>query len=600
MVSDVVLDHVSSVLRGLSPADATQKIKELAGHYGVTKATIHRYAAVRGIRFRRERKTKGQSAATREILLEASALQLASRRTSNEIPLPACDAKEILEDSGIETGGVSTSRFVARLRQEKISAKDILRPAPHQRLLSDYPNHVWQFDVTNCLQYFLDEKKGLGERDTEMTMYKNKIVKTAKAIKKELLRYVVVDHCSGAFYFQYFYATGERAADGSAFLFRAMRPKDELIKKLWNGESAPKLGKFRMHGVPFMLVCDRGSIATAKANQALFDALHIELKPHMPGNPRAKGAVEGMMHYINRFEARLKLERPSDLDELNRWALDWGIRINGEKLMRGVAPRSILWSYITTEQLRLCPEEELFRLLIKEPAFTRIVDGSCLISVDNRRYQIPDPQAAWQKVSVVRHPYEYPNIEVHCNGNVWLCQPIPEDQYGRLTNGVHYGEYKGIKHTETQKTKTEMEKKAETWGLKWKGTGDKRMAEAPPVGFESPLQVFGHHADKVGNIEFIERKGTPLEIKHAEEPVNTAITSGAAEVPRSVASRKISFTELLKKLRAEIGTIAPALNAELRAQYENGIEINKAEEVIRAINDGSWNAVPFETVSLTG
>jgi hypothetical protein len=501
----------------------------------------------------------------------------------------------------LATGGVSTSRFLARMRQEKISAKDILRATPHQRLLSDHPNHVCQFDVTNCIQYFLDDQKGLGERDTEMTMYKNKIVKTAKAIKKELLRYVYVDHCSGAFYVEYFYATGEKAADGSAFLYRAMRPKDELIKQRWNGQSAPKLGKFRMHGVPFILVVDRGSIATAKANQALFEALRIELKPHMPGNPRAKGAVEGMMKYINRFEARLKFQRPADLNELNRWALDWCIYINAEKLMRGVAPRSVLWSYITADQLRLCPDEDLYRLLIREPVITRQPKGDRIISVDNLRYQIPDSQAAWQTVRVVRHPYEYPNIEVHFNGNVWLCQPIDADKYGRLTNGTHYGAYKSPKHTETQKAKTEMEKTAEAWGLKFKGTGDKRIADAPPVGFESPLKVFGHQADKVGNIEFIEKKGTPLDVNHPEEPENKPITSDAAQVSRTVAQRMISVTEVLKKLRAEMGKIPQWINADLHARYDDtGIEINTAEEVIAKIIDGTWNEVPCETVSLTG
>jgi len=50
----------------------------------------------------------------------------------------------------------------------------------------------------------------------------------------------------------------------------------------------------------------------------------------------------------------------------------------------------------------------------------------------------------------------------------------------------------------------------------------------------------------------------------------------------------------LKKLRAEIGTIVPARNAELRAQFENGIEINKAEEVIRQIADGTWSVSEFD------
>jgi hypothetical protein len=600
-VSETILDHVSSSLSGLQPTDATKRIKELAVHYGVTPATINRWAAARGIRFRKERKTKGMSGASREILLNASTLLLTSRRTSNEIPLPACDAKMMLEDSGIETGGVSTSRFLCRLRQEQISAKDLLKSSPHVRLLSNHPNHVWQFDVTNCLQYFLDAKKGMGERDCEMTMYKNKIVKTAKAIKKELLRYAVVDHCSGAFFFHYFYASGERAADGSEFLFRAMRPKDELIKKTWNGESGAKLGKFRMHGVPFMLISDRGSILTAKANQALMDALRVDLQLHMPGNPRAKGAIEGLMKYINRFEGRLKFQRPADLDELNRWALDWCIYINAAVKMRDVAPRSVMWSYITAEQLRLCPEEDLYRLLIKEPTITRTADGSRLISVDNRSYQIPDPQVeAGQKVNVVRHPYEYPKIEVHCNGFVWLCDPIPEDIFGRLTNGTQYGTYQSPKHTETQKAKTEMEKTAEGWGLTWKGTGDKRMAVAPPVGFISPLTVFGHHADKVGNLEFIERRGTPLDVKEPELPENTVLKVDAAQVSRGIAARRISFVEFLKQLKAEIGVITPKMNSDLRTKYENGIEIKEAEEVIRAIQEGTWNVEANRAMELTG
>jgi len=598
-VTESILDHVEASLRGLTVSEASQKMKDLAGHYGVPVATVNRWAKKRNLRWRKVKSNKGTSAVSRETLKEASAMLLATRRTSNQIALPACDAKEILEDSGIDTK-VSTSWFLSRMRQEQISAKDLLRPSPHQTLLSDHPNHVWQFDVTNCLQYFLDERKGLGERDTEMTMYKNKVVKTAKAIKKELLRYAVVDHCSGAFFFKYFYASGEKASDGSAFLFEAMRPKDEMIKRTWNGSSGTKLGKYRFHGVPFILIADRGSIMTAKANQALFDALRIDFQLHLPGNPRAKGAIEGLMHYLNRFEGRLKFQRPADLDELNRWALDWCIYANAALKMRNIAPRSVLWSYITQDQLRLCPEAELFHLLIREPTIRRKANGARIISVDNLEYQIKDSQASGQWVDVVRHPYEYPAVEVHFNGKVWLCQPIEKDRYGRLTNGVSIGTYKAIKQTETQKAKTEMEKKAEAWGLSWKGTGDKRRAEAPPVGFVSPLQVMGHQADKVGNLEFIDKRGTPLEIKEPELPANETMRMDAATVSRGIVSRRISLIELLKQVRTEIGVISPPLNGELRERYAEGIEIAEVDSVIRAIADGTWPMGEHRAMESTG
>lgn len=599
-VSETILDHIHKSLRDLSNGEASAKAKELATHYGVSVQTVFRWAGMKGLRWRKEKATKGASSVSRDAAVKAGTLLFVSKRSSKDIPLPACDAKEILDDSGLDTGGVTTSWFLARMRKEKVSAKDILRPSPHQRLLSDHPNHVWQFDVTNCLQYFLEEKRGMGERDADMELYKNKIVKTARQIRKELLRYAVVDHCTGAFYFRYFYATGERAIDGSQFLFEAMRPKDEIIERTWNGTAASKIGKYRFHGVPFVLVADRGSIVAAKANQNLFDSLRINLEPHLPGNPRAKGAIEGLMKIINRFEGRLKFERPADLADLNRRALDWCIGYNGTKDMRGVAPRSVLWSRIAEKQLRLCPDETLYRLLIREPDFERTADGSRIIQVDHRFYRIEDPNAAYQKVKVVRHPYEYPNIEVHFNGYVWLCQPIAMDEYGRLADGVRYGEHKGIKHTEAQKAKTEMERVAAQWGLKFKGAGEKRIAEAPPVGHVSPLQVFGHQADKVGNVEFIEKRGTPLEIKEPEMPANESLPMDAAKVSRGIASRRISIVELLKKLKDEIGVVSPALNEAIRARYGSGIEIKEAEEVIAQIQEGTWLKEETEAIHSTG
>jgi hypothetical protein len=608
MISETILNHVYSSLAGLKDGEAGRKAAELAAYYGVKRQTVFRWAAKTGLRWRKERADKGKTSVPKDSLLAAGAILNACKRTSQEIPMPACDAKEILEDSGIDTGGVSTRYFLAKLRENSLSARDLLRPPPHQTLLSEHPNQVWQFDVTNCIQYFLDDK-GMGERDADMTLYKNKIVKTAKQIKKELLRYVAVDHCTGAFYFRYFYASGEKARDGADFLFEAMRPKDELIQRLW--PEAPsdlsecphaersyrgKLNKYHFHGVPFMLVTDKGSIVAAKANQALLDSLRVKLEPHLPGNPRAKGAVEGLMHIINRFEARLKLQRPGSLEELNRWALDWCIMFNAVRDMRGVAPRSAMWSRITKEQLRLCPDEQLYRLLIREPTINRRADGARLISLDGMKYQVPDPNCVKQWVNVVRHPFEYPAVEVHFNGYVWLLQPIPVDEYGRLTNGTPYGEYKAVKHTETQSAQTEMEKIAVNWGLTWKGTGNKRRAEAPPAGQESPLKVFGHQADKV-KVDFINRAGSELEVKQPEMPENKPKSIDSFEVERSITPRLIPISEFLIRLVKAAGPISKELNQQLRAQYGENIEFSEAEEVIREMASGFRHRATIKNVA---
>lgn len=587
-----VLNHVYQSLRDLPPGTVYPKAAGLARHYGVTVQTVYRWAARRGLHWRSERSTKGATRVPDDALIKASKLLAACRRTTNQITMCACDAKEVLEDSGIDTGGVSTSWFLAKLRQRAASARHITRPAPHVRLLSEHPNHVWQFDVTNCIQYFLDDHKGrpcaLGERDPDMELYKNKIVRTARGIRKELLRYAAVDHCSGAFYFRYFYTSGERAIDGSTFLFEAMRPKDALIARHFPEKADRLRGVYPFHGVPFMLVADRGSIATAKANQALFDALRAELVTHLPGNPRAKGAIEGLMHITNRFEALLKVQRPASLDQLNGWALDWSIKYNGTKLMRDIAPRSAFWSTITKEQLRICPDEEVYRLLVREPTFTRTADGAGYISVDNRSYHIPDPNAAYQKVTVVRHPYEHPAVEAHVNGHVWLCAPVGRERYGRLADGVPYGQHRAPRQTDAQRAKTEAEKAAPEWGITYKGTGDHRRAISPPVGHQSPLKVFGHQAEKVGNVGFVPRPGTPLDIRHPEAPANDPITVDAPAPSHTIIEREIPIAEFLRRLVQRAGRITPAQNREIRERYGASIAVTEAEEIIRGHEEQAY------------
>ncbi len=463
-------------------------------------------------------------------------------------------------------------------------------PAPHSGSFSDHPNHVWQFDVTNCFQYFLDKRKGMGERDEELELSRNKIVRTAKTIRRELLRYAVVDHCSGAFYFRYFYATGERKEDGAQFLFEAMRPKEDL--------SPACKGKYHFQGVPFLLVADKGSIVAAKANQALFESLKMDLETHLPGNPRAKGAIEGLMKHLGPFESRLRLRRPSSLDELNAWALDWCIYVNAGRMMRGVAPRSALWSTITREQLRICPDERLYKLLMREPVIERTADGSCFVSVDGRAYRVPDTESARKKVKVVRHPFEYPSVEVHFNGRVWLCEPVERDRYGRLTDGVRYGEYRSPKQTETQVAKKEMEKTAVEWGVTWTGTGEKRRAIAPPVGHESPLQVFGNHADKVPeNVQFIERQGVPLDVEEPGPLTEQPARKGPIEVSRTGVSRMVSLANLLSRLAEEMGAVPREINRALREAYPDGVPADQLEAIINEIRDGRVAALATESRS---
>lgn len=550
-------------------------VEGLAAKHLVSPATIYRWANEAGLRWRKERTDKGARAVGKDDARTMGALLMASRRLSNKVPLPACDAVAILRDSGMLTDEVSTSTCLRALREHRVSARDITRPTPHRNLRAEHPNHVWQFDVTNCIQYFLDGKKGLGERDTEMTMYKNKVVKTAKNIKRELLRYVVVDKASGAFFFRYFYASGERAADGLVFLYEAMRPKADE--------------RYRFHGVPRIIYADRGSIAKAQAVRNMLDALKVELTAHLPGNPRAKGAVEGWMHHIDAFEARLKLQRPRDLDELNSWALDWTVYVNAAKSFRDTgSSRSALWSLVRSEQLRLCPDWDLLVRVMKTNGERRLVSGDLTISFDGNTYRLPDSAQARRHVMVSYNAFDYPNVEVAAeDGTVYYLSPLMKDVFGQYEDAVTFGEFKAHKHTPTQQAKGEMEGIAEGWGLTWTGTADKRKADAPPVGYETPLQVFGHQADKVGNVAFMDKRGTEVELTATPEPRMLPLVKALAEVVDRL-GRRLTRDEY-QALSTRYGNAIPEDEVMRIVESLKG----KEAEVERHIEDGKilhWRA----------
>ena len=488
-------------------------VRSLAVLYDVALGTIYRWhKQACPDTERKERADKGARSISEDMAEALGAMIFATKRQSQKILMSASTAKEVAQDSNMPMPDVCTSTINRRLREIQMSKAKIKQPSPHVRLATKHPNQLWEFDVSNCIQYHLVADKGLQERDLEMEFYKNKL-KNFKVIKRELLRYVAVDHCAGPFFLRYFYTTGETSLNAAEFFLAAFQKKKDE--------------RYRFHGVPFYLYVDRGSAVKAEMIQGLLDRLSITCINHLPGNPRAKGLVEGLHDYIERnFESRLNFHRPHDLQEVNDWAFDWAVKVNAAVKFRNTAPRSQLWSYITNAQLRLCPPEEVYRHLLRAKPEKRKVQG-LRIAYEGKFYNVPDVNLHNEWVEVTYSPYEYPNILV---SHEYLDHPLSlspcaeKDQYGRVTDGaVVFGpkengelNYKRHKDTETQKRLKNAEKTLEEWGLTMKGTGDKRRAVAPALGKEK-LTVFGNQADKVGNIAFMDKPGTALPIEMAVE-----------------------------------------------------------------------------------
>jgi hypothetical protein len=142
-------------------------------------------------------------------------------------------------------------------------------------------------------------------------------------------------------------------------------------------------------------------------------------------------------------------------------------------------------------------------------------------------------------------------------------------QGGFSVNAAIIGrEYKSQPETPTQKARKRFNNMAYGKdGLDERG--EPKKGAVPFAG----ITVHGIHAEKVGNLAFIEKAGTPI------------------QVDRSVSEdRRIGIMEFLKRLRAEAGPISRQLNAELRARFGDSISEREAEEVIREFSRGGTSS----------
>jgi len=387
------------MLQAAANADERKSaVENLMRELNLSERSVYRLARAGGwTSGRRQRADKGRCRMSEDDITKIVEMKTRSKRKSRRLIMDTPTGLEILADSGKTV--VSASRFNQLLRERRLTSRELqhdIDEGPHINLASLYPNHCHQFDITNCVQYFFDDK-GLGHRDMKKDFYPQK-PDSFKTIKKKLLRFVIVDHYSGSTYVQYRYATGERSIDVAEFLLEA-----------WSIKPSPE--KFPFRGVPEILVCDKGSAAMGTMVTDLLDALRVERMAHLPGNPRAKGMVESMMNtWEMKFESRLSIQPASDLDTLNQWALDFCVRFNAEKPLsrssRG-SSRSALFLTPSPKPLRLLPPEQVCRELLHTRPEERTVRGNLTVSFKGSLFRVPDQNLEGKTVTVTINPYRW-------------------------------------------------------------------------------------------------------------------------------------------------------------------------------------------------
>lgn len=517
---------------------------------GHSKPHLYRIAKAHGFDTGRERSDKGvlKSGLTREQVEFIASLMYVTGRENKGPIMPIERALQIAVDNGIiEEGQVSHITLNRILRERQLSKRHLKAPEPHTELRSLHPNHTHVFDVSICIQYYLRNGR-LGIMD-ERDFYKNKPHNFEK-VKTRLLRYVIVDHFSGAFHFKYYEAAGENRDN----LF-------DFLKEAWAKKPDEKLP---FHGVPFNLLMDNGAANTAKATVAMLERMDVKVPKGKPYNPQRQGAVETMHTVIEEwFESGLRIQPACDIETLNAWAYDLSAWFQAVKEhTRHGMPRSQCWMLIKPEQLRVIPPDDILQDLFANPEEECTVHGDYSIRFRGNRYNVKHVEGLFvrAKVKAILKPFKWPQIEVAYQGKHYDVEPItmlPAHLGGFRADAAVIGvDYKAQTETQTQQAEKRFENMA---------YGEERKKDSIP--FEG-TRVFGHHADKVENLTFIQKQGTPI------------------EVDRHITSRSISMVEFFKRLRTEIGPISPELNQSLRARYGDSIDAKEAEEVIRGLVEG--------------
>ncbi len=517
---------------------------------GKSVSTLYRIAKDHGFASGRKRRTdKGalKSGLTEEQILYVMSLMKVSSREVKGVIMSVETALEIaIDNEVIEAGQISASRLQTILRERGMNAAALDAPTPSISMASDHPNHVHVFDASVCIQYYLKGKKGMQIMD-ERDFYKNKPDNFAK-IKTRLIRYVLVDHFSHFLFVKYYNISGENQLTVMDFLTSA-----------WRGAHHEKLP---FHGVPFFVLMDAGAAHTAKGMQAFLKNLDIETPKALPHNPRRQGSAEVVQNIVERqFESRLRFCPADTVEELNVWCIDWLVHFNNNRrLRRSGTSRAASWLTIKQDELRILPNDELLQDLFAEPEVTRTVRPDNTISFRSEDYRTKHIERLrpGMKVQVVLRPYHWPEVAIVFDEVAYLAKPIGKLAGGFSADSARIGqEFKAQPETATQKAIKQAENLV---------YGEERKKSDLPFG--GSVKVFGHQADKLGNMATIPKRGTPM------------------EVGRDLVAKEIPIGDFLKKLRNSTGRIEPATNKALKAEFGTSIDVKRADQVIAAISAG--------------
>lgn len=400
------MDYLRGIAQRLRTAQHGEKgtvITEACTFLSLSKAELYRrLESVGYVSERKTRADKGKSSVTAgHAKLIGGMIHIATRANGKQI-LSIKDSLILLQEQGLAPD-VSATTIGRALRQHHCHPEQLRTPKAHITQRSLHPNHVWQIDASVCVLFYLP-KGGLQVME-EKEFYKNKPANVRKIENQRVIRYVITDHFSGSIYLEYVSGAEDSTNLIHCFLnaIQHRSPQDP------------------MHGVPHILMMDKGSANLSGYFLNLLARLHVPHIEHASGNPRAKGQVECAQNIVEcKFESRLSFITVRDIEELNAYATRWRLAFNEQFVhTRTKQSRNQSWLTIRGAQLRIAPSPELCRELVTTVPTTITVKGDLTITHTvkghgNKSYDVRDVHGAYPKakLQIVVNPYRAPDIDI--------------------------------------------------------------------------------------------------------------------------------------------------------------------------------------------
>lgn len=524
---------------------------------------------------KKPRKGKGETCVPEALCRKVAGLVICGDRANGKRPMCIKDAVKRWEANGEgiadpETGEVTmpSVETISRAMRRYGCHPDQLRVAsPSVRMRTEYPNRLWQADASVCVLYRIRGTGNIGLMKEE-SYNEKKPENLIKIRNTRIVRYIVVDHCSGNFYLRYEQAAGE---DAKGFL-------DTLIDAITDRGPQDV-----MHGVPEILYTDPGPGPASSLVTGFCGQMGITPAQHVPGRARATGSVEKCQDIVEcKFESRLRFLEVPDVSELQSLADRWRRYFCATAIhTRTKKTRNDVWLSIPAEKLRTAEADVMHSIAAWGEVRCQVKDDFT-ISADTRthygvrRYDLRElgyhGLQVRDSVSVRLNPYKAPSIiaVIEKADGEKLSFEVPPMQFdgaGFDLGAPAFGEgFKAMPKTRAEKTLEAIKKEA--YGVQSVEEADKMRRAGKPA--YAGIDIM---ADVKEAPVYLKKAGTPLPLEEKK-----------ADVPPM---KRLSFALMMRRDHPDVwrDDNTDECAEWLRTRYPDTVPGNEIEAVIERMRE---------------